>query len=943
MKKTLLCCFFTIFTVICGFSQTEKAWKKVNGTGNLELHKAVKRESFPEDFKLYQLDLPTVKQALFSVVNNESKKNEGVVIALPNVSGNIEHFRMFEASNFDAELQAQYPEIRAFVGTGIEDAYSQISLSIDPSGIQTMVFRTDKRNEFMEKYTADGSTYAVYESSRVKGKLPFTCTTDDKAMVSEISDTFKNYRNSTGSLLTFRLAMSCTAEYANFFGATSSAQFNLVLAGYNATMARVNGVYRKDFAIQMNIVAQSSNVAYYNAATDPYSDAAVGTASANANNTSGWNIQLQNTLSSSLTGASTTLAANNAAYDVGHLFGGSGGGGNAGCIGCVCVNDIAGNNKNKGSGFTSPGDAIPQGDTFDIDYVAHELGHQFGGNHTFTHTSEDNPANYEPGSGSTIMAYAGITFRDVQPNSDDYFHAISIAQIQANMATKTCQTSASISHGTPVVNAGANYTIPLSTPFALTGSATDSGGGALTYCWEQFDEAALDENLCGDTNVLGDSDCVPIGTKTAGPVFRSYDPTASPTRYFPRMESVLAGSTTTAGSEITVEALPSVARALNFRLTVRDNVVAGGQTNFGNMTVTVANLAALNVTSQNTTGIVYPTASTQTVSWTSAGNSTIAGGANVDILFSNDNGATWAYTLATATPNDGSQTVTLPAGVSGGYCRFMVKANANIFFNVTTKAFAVGNYVYQTQNACTDYPFTLNAAITEDETTSYPGMNLPITDSYTITDVNFFANVTHASIGDFSLLVMAPWQTVLNTAIWYNNTATCTVPNMNKWFDTAGPVVNCATTNDGGIFRPFSVTNINAYNGNNSAGAWKIYFKDTVEDGNNTGATFNTFTIQLCKSELVPVLANESFSGLDNFSLYPNPNNGNFTIKFNSNTNNPIDVIAHDIRGRQVYTKSFENNSFFNEEIQLNNIEAGIYIITIQDGDKKEVKKIIVE
>ena len=943
MKKTLLYCFFTAITTISGFGQTEKAWKKVDGTGDLVLHKAVKRGSFPEDYKLYQLDLPTVKQALFSIVGNESKKTEGVVIALPNADGKIEHFRMFEASNFDAELQAQYPEIRAFVGNGIEDAYSQISLSIDPNGLQTMVFRTDKRNEFMEKYTADGSTYAVYKSDRAKGKLPFTCTTDDKALASEISETFNTNKNSTGTLLTFRLALSCTAEYANYFGATSAAQFNLVLAGYNATMTRVNGVYRKDFAIQMNIVAQSSNVTYYNPATDPYSASSVGTDPANTNNTNGWNIQLQNTLSSSLTGPSTSLSVNNAAYDVGHLFGGDGGGGNAGCIGCVCVNDTAANDKNKGSGYTSPGDATPEGDTFDIDYVAHELGHQFGGNHTFTHSTEDNAANYEPGSGSTIMAYAGITARDVQSNSDDYFHAVSIAQIQANMATKTCQTSAPITHGAPVVTAGANYTIPLSTPFALTGSATDSGGGALTYCWEQYDEAIGVGNLCGDGAVLGDSDCVPVSTKISGPVFRSYDPTASPTRYFPRMESVLAGLTTTAGAEIAVEALSSVARTLNFRLTVRDNVATGGQTNFGNMTVTVANIAALNVTSQNTTGVVYPVASTQTVTWTSAGNSTITGGTNVDILFSNDNGATWAYTLATATPNDGSHTVTLPAGVSAAYCRFMVKASANIFFNVTTKAFAVGNYVYQNQTICTDYPFTLGSAITESTGTSYPGIALPITDSYIISDANFLVNVTHPNIGQFNLLIKAPFQAALDTALWYNNIA-CTGANLNKWFDTAGSAVNCATTTDGGTFLPFSTANVTAYSDGtkNSAGSWLFYFKDVVVDSNVAAATLNSITIQLCRNESVPVLATESF-GLTNFSLYPNPNNGNFTINFDSNTNNDINVSAHDLRGRQVYTKSFKNNSIFNEEIQLNNVETGIYIVTIQDGDKKEVKKIIVE
>ena len=96
------------------------------------------------------------------------------------------------------------------------------------------------------------------------------------------------------------------------------------------------------------------------------------------------NLELQNNLNANLTGVATTLAANNAVYDIGHLFGASGGGGNAGCIGCVCVSPTANNQAQKGSGYTSPSAGLPQGDTFDIDYVAHEYGHQFGGNHTFT-------------------------------------------------------------------------------------------------------------------------------------------------------------------------------------------------------------------------------------------------------------------------------------------------------------------------------------------------------------------------------------------------------------------------------------------------------------------------------------------------------------------------------------------------------------------------------
>ena len=97
--------------------------------------------------------------------------------------------------------------------------------------------------------------------------------------------------------------------------------------------------------------------------------------------------------------------------------------------------------------------------------------------------------------------------------------------------------------------------------------------------------------------------------------------------------------------------------------------------------------------------------------------------------------------------------------------------------------------------------------------------------NYTITDANFYANVTHPNIGQFNLLIRAPWQATLNTAIWYNN-ITCTGANLDKWFDTVGSPVNCATTNGAPSFTPFSVTNINGYNGNNSAGSWLIYFKD---------------------------------------------------------------------------------------------------------------------
>lgn len=943
MKKTVL--FLCLFVFGFANAQSDKFWNETALKPGMQKHTNVTRENFPTEFKLYQLNVETMKQVLYTAPDRMDIGERGVIITMPDANGKLERFEMFEASNFDAELQAQFPAIRAYAGIGLDDKTAQIRLSFGINSLQTMTFRSDRSTEFMEPYSQDATIYAVYSKKNVQQKTAFTCSTVyEQNLVSDLGRSMENVAlSSNPNLRTFRLALSCTAEYSNYFGATSPANVGLVLTAFNNTMTRVNGVNNRDFAIHMNIVAASTNVIYYNPATDPYSDGDFGSSGI-------WNTELQNNLSSNLTGLGTSLASNNAAYDIGHLFGASGGGGNAGCIGCICVDDTSStSDKKKGSAYTSPANGIPAGDNFDIDYVAHEIGHQLGANHTFTHTTEDNPVNYEPGSGSTIMGYAGITNKNVQSHSDAYFHAGSIEQVQTNMASKTCAVSTPLTHGVPVVNAGINYTIPKSTPFKLTGSATDTGGGALSYTWEQVDDAVGPSNLCSISNIsAGDLDCVPVASKTDGPLFRSYLPTSSPSRVFPTLQSVLDGKPNTVGNDINVEYLPSVGRTLKFRLTVRDNSVVGGGglTNFGNTSVFVSgSKLALTVNYPATSNsVVFPIASTQTVTWTGAvgvtGHSTITGGSNVDVLLSTDGGQTFPYVLISNTPNDGSQAVTLPTGVSGADCRFMVKASENIFFNIS-KPFAVGNYVYELQNVCTDYTFNLNTPITESDDDSFPGYSFPIADSYTISDANFYANVTHPSIGQVGILLMAPWQTTLNTGLWYNNVA-CTGANLDKWFDNSGSAVNCAATNGAPAFLPYSGANIAAYNGNNSAGAWKLYFKDNVVDSNAGAATFNIFTIQLCKSVPVAVLSSDSF-GINDLVLYPNPNKGNFNIQFTSDSGNEIKVNVHDMSGREIFKKAYVNNGLFDESLQLHNAQAGIYLVTIQDGTKKEVKKIVVE
>lgn len=664
MRKVLL--FAT--ALLCSTTAfAQDYWKTHTDAVRITTDKSVSRLAFPAEFKLFDLNFNPLRKEVFKTVGNAQARK--TIISLPNADGQIEQFEIIESSNFDPALQAKFPDIRAFSGKGITDKQATLKLSISPQGIQAMVFRTERDNEFIEPYSADHTVYTVFKKQ--PRTLPWKCSTPEQKMATDINRQVSTAR-STGDAKTLRLAQSVTAEYSNYFGATSASQVGLVLAAINATLTRCNGVYEKDLAVHLNLVPTVTNVIYYNPATDPYSDAASGAGGA-------WNSELQNTLTSVIGAAN---------YDIGHLFGASGGGGNAGCIGCICVDN------QKGSGFTSPADNIPQGDNFDIDYVVHEVGHQLGANHTFSMSNEGTGVNMELGSGITIMGYAGITSQDLAPHSIAYYHAASIAQIQSNLASKTCAITTDISatNATPVANAGANYTIPISTPFALTGSATDANAGdVLTYSWEQYDNASSAQT--GTASVASP-------TKASGPNWISNVPTTSPIRYFPKLETILAGGLVSgplpggdAGAN--TEALSSVTRTLKFRLTVRDNVlysptppVTIGQTNFADMTVSVSNTSGpFAVTSPNT-NVSWAGNSSQTITWNVA-NSTASpvSCANVKISISTDGGNTF-NTLVASTPNDGNEVVTIP-NTPTTTARIKVEAVGNIFFDISNANFTI--------------------------------------------------------------------------------------------------------------------------------------------------------------------------------------------------------------------------------------------------------------
>lgn len=601
--------------------------------------------------QFFQVDLAALKQVLTTAPNRwTSAQPSMTIIAFPNADGKPERFAVKESSNMDPILAAKFPDIKSYVGEGIDTPGALIYFSVSPLGVQTMTLYADRSATLIEPYTTDASLYAVYRKQDKSASLnPFECNVLGSINEGLQATASMARPNADDAFMrTYRLALSVTAEYTTYFGGTKA----LALAAMNNSMVRVNGVFELDFGVHMNLIANEEAIIYLDAATDPYSPAA---------QKASWNAQLQATL---------TSVIGEANYDIGHLFGATGGGGNAGCIGCVCTNG------SKGSGITSPADGIPQGDNFDIDYVAHEMGHQFGANHTWTHGgNEGTNVQMEPGSGSTIMGYAGITALDVQPHSDAYFHAISIQQVTNYIKATTCQINTASGNAIPTANAGLDYTIPKSTPFMLTGDSTDANSAdVLTYDWEQMDSQT--------------TSAAPSATKTSGVNFRSYNPTTAPIRYFPKMSSVLAGATTTAGTELTVEALPSVARTFNFRVTVRDNHLGGPANNSDDMIVTVnATAGPFSVTSPNT-AVTYAAGTSQTITWVVAG--TTANGvncANVDILLSADGGTSWS-TLLAATPNDGTEAITIPNAPSTS-CRIMVKGTNHIFFDVSNTNFTI--------------------------------------------------------------------------------------------------------------------------------------------------------------------------------------------------------------------------------------------------------------
>jgi len=579
-----------------------------------------------------------------------SKQDKITTLDLPLPDAGFMRFNIEDSPIMEKSLANRYPEIKTYRGQGVDDPTATTRFDWTPSGFHAIILSPRGTVLIQPASRGDIENYVVSFQEQLPGSFQCNVDTATQEAAIEEQEHLKRFSGirpnvSSGSALrTYRLAVAATAEYTQTYGSGTVAG---ALAAITTTMNLVNGVYERELAIRMVLIANEDAIIFTDTNTDGYTSDVV-----------------SSLISQNQTKLDAVIGSAN--YDIGHVFDGRITPGffswqGQGSISAVCRNSF------KGRGVTITRSVQPQ-QIFAVYIVAHEMGHQFGASHTFNATTntcgpERSPSTaYEPGTGSTIMGYRLACGAEDLASSDTYFHVASLEQITnyTTIGLGNCASSQATGNNIPTVDAGASYNIPSQTPFQLTATASDpDGDNNLTYSWEEFDLGSPSPPSTDD------------GTR---PIFRSFQPIPDPSRTFPRLLDVLTGIPTFG------ESLPTTTRTMNFKVTVRDNRSNGGAVNSDDMQLNVSSAAGPFTVNKPSS---WDTSSSQTVTWNVANTSNApVSCTNVKISLSVDGGLNYPITLANSTPNDGSETITVP-GTPFPEGRIKVEAVGNVFFNIS--------------------------------------------------------------------------------------------------------------------------------------------------------------------------------------------------------------------------------------------------------------------
>ncbi len=637
--------------LICTFISLDARshWTLKNPSDISSEHQIIKAD----EYSIFYLDEMALKTELDGLTQSSS-----FALDLPSPSGEMLEYNVKYAPVMHERLAAKFPGIRTYKASHIDHASEWGRLDFTHKGFHGMIF-TKEGTYFIDPFAKDTpGWYIVYYKKHFQtDKMDkHSCQVgsdhdhhelDEVEAAPHIPLAPISPRGGGGTLpvdlTTYRLAVCATGEYTQFHGGTKAD----AMAAIVTTINRVNQVYERDVAVHLELVPNNEDIVYESIDTDPFSNGLTWLMISQSHNT-----------------CNSVIGSAN--YDVGHVFGTDSGG--LAQLGVIC------NNGFKGYGVTGSG--APIGDPFDIDYVAHELGHQFGANHTFNNCGgNENPSTaFEPGSGSTVMAYAGLCGgNNVQFNSDDYFHVGSLVEMYNHVYAgggSTCAQKTITENTSPTVAVPTgNWVIPHATPFELEGGGFDLEGDEMSYCWEQFD--------------VGPSSNLGLPSSNA-PGFRSYDPTTDPVRVFPKISTIINNGIDPK------EVLTTYARDYKFRLTVRDNNEEAGGVTWDEVSFSaVTSAGPFLVNEPNLPGVQWNIGETATVTWDVAGTDLApVNSSMVNIYLSTDGGLTYPIELLTNTPNDGSAEIVVP-NAETGLARIKVKGADNIFFDISNFNFTI--------------------------------------------------------------------------------------------------------------------------------------------------------------------------------------------------------------------------------------------------------------